>query len=140
MSLVAYMAHPLGEKVDNVFDNNRSDNLSNGLDWVKFLKATTHWAICYPTFVYVASDDRSFSSPRSLIDQLAILWRCDFYVMVGGSISPHMREELRHARSRNPPMPILDLTSLGRFAPWDNKDSVGKEIERLAEEAGIEVW
>jgi hypothetical protein len=136
MTVVAYLAHALGEKNVAGFSTERSDNLANSIDWVKFLRLTTPWAICYPSFVYVAAVDDVFHHPRSLTDQIEILDRCDVYVPVGGVLNPHMKIEWRHAKNKS--KPIVDLLYLGRYPPWNRKDVVAKEIEKLAVEA--DVW
>lgn len=138
MTVVAYLAHALGEKAVDEYDSTRSNNIANSIDWVRFLRAVTPWAICYPSFVYVAALDDVYHHPRSLTDQIEILCRCDVYVPVGGIMNPHMRIEHRHAQHRTAgPIPIVDLLYLGRHPPWYRKDAVRKEIDQLAQAAGL---
>lgn len=136
MSVVAYLGHALGEKdLLNAWDNRRSDNVANSLDWLKFLRMTTSWAICYPTVSYIAVLDDAAHEPRSFVDRVQIMLRCDLYVLTGGIKAPHMAYELAAAIRR--PMSVMDLLHLGRFPPWDRKDEVSKEIERLEDSLGI---
>jgi len=136
MSIVAYLGHALGERdFTNVWDNSRSDNVANSLDWLKFLRMTTQWAICYPALAYMAVLDESAHQPRSFVDRVQIMLKCDLYVLTGGSKAPHMVFELRAALRR--PMPVMDLLHLGRSPPWDRKDDVAKEIVDLEEVLGI---
>jgi len=137
MSVVAYLAHPLGEKED-VFSNERSGNIANSIDWVRFLRYATQWAICYPAFVYLAAVDETYHHPRSLVDQIEIMSRCDVYVPVGGVMNPHMRIEMHHVKNRiGGPIPVVNLLYLGRIPPWDRREEVAKEIDRLARAAGL---
>lgn len=136
---IAYLAHALGEKAVDRYDSTRSDNIANSIDWVRFLRAVTPWAICYPSFVFVAALDEIQYHPKSLTDQIEILCRCHVYVPVGGVMNPHMRVEYVHAKNRvDGPIPIVDLLYLGRHPPWHRKDAVGKEIEQLAQAAGVD--
>ena len=135
MTVVAYIGHAVGEKNVELFDLRRGDNIANSIDWVRFLRTTTPFAICYPSFVYLAAVDETAYQPRSFVDQLEILTRCDVYVPLGGILSPHMKAEWRHAESRK--IPILDLLYLGRVPPWYRKDAVSKEIINLADNLGL---
>lgn len=133
---VAYLGHPLGDKdSSNAWDNRRSDNVANSLDWLKFLRLTTQWAICYPTVAYAAVLNDPMHEPRSFVDRVQILLKCDLYVLTGGVRAPHMVFELSAALRR--PMPVMDLLHLGRIPPWDRKDEVAKEIQRLESSLGI---
>lgn len=136
MSVVAYLGHPLGEKDSfNAWDNSRSDNVANSLDWLKFLRMTTQWAVCYPTLAYVAVLDEPAHQPRSFVDRVRIMLKCDLYVLTGGLKAPHMAFELNAALRR--PMPVMDLLHLGRLPPWERLDEVAREIQRLEASLGI---
>jgi hypothetical protein len=136
MSTVAYLGHPFGERdALNAWDNRRSDNVANALDWLKFLRLVTPWAICYPTVAYMAVLNEPAHEPRSFVDRVQIMLKCDLYVLTGGVMAPHMVFEQRAARGR--PMPVMDLLHLGRLPPWDRKDEVMKEIQQLEDSLGI---
>ena len=135
MTVVAYIGHAVGEKNVELFDLRRGDNIANSIEWVRFLRSTTQFAICYPSFVYLAAVDETAYQPRSFVDQLEILTRCDVYVPLGGILSPHMKAEWRHAESHK--IPVLDLLYLGRVPPWYRKDAVSKEIINLADNLGL---
>jgi hypothetical protein len=136
MVMVAYLGHPLGERdLLDAWDNARSENVANSLDWLKFLRQTTRWAICHPAIAYVAAVDDLASQPRSFVDRIEIMLRCDLYVLTGGRLNPHMVYELDSARAR--PMPVVDLLHLGRVPPWDRRDEVTKEIERIEDALGL---
>jgi hypothetical protein len=136
MPIVAYLGHALGERDSfDAWDNRRSENVANSLDWLKFLRMTTGWSICYPTLAFVAALDEPSQQPRSFVDRVQIMLRCDVYVLTGGAMAPHMGFELAAARRR--PMPVMDLLHLGRIPPWDRKDEVAKEIERLEDSLGL---
>lgn len=136
MSIVAYLGHPLGEKdLADAWDDSRASNVANSLDWFKFLRLTTRWAVCYPTIAYTSVLDDLMYQPRSLVDQVQIMLRCDLYVLTGGVCAPHMKIELSAARGR--PMPVMDLLYLGRVPPWGKQDEVAKEIEHLEDRLGL---
>lgn len=136
MTVVAYLAHPLGD-VDANWGIDRGDNVANSIDWVKFLRYVTTWAICYPSFLHVAAVDDVFHHAKSFTDQLEILSRCDLVVAVGGLMSPHMRYEVEHARSRQA-LPVIDLLHLGRRPPWQDQGRTISDIARRCAAAGIQ--
>lgn len=136
MTIVAYLGHPLGEKdLADAWNDSRRDNVANSLDWLKFLRFTTSWAVCYPVIAYVAALDDLAHQPRSFTDRLAILTRCDLYVMTGGVMNPHMVYEWNTAIRKS--MPVMDLLYLGRVPPWDRQDEVSREIAALEDSLGL---
>jgi hypothetical protein len=136
MSIVAYLGHALGEKdLVDAWDDSQGTNVSNSLDWLKFLRAATDWVVCYPTIAFVAALAESAHQPRSFTDRIQIMLRCDLYVLTGGKLAPHMVYEADTARRK--PMAVMDLLYLGKFPPWDRVDAVSKEIERLEASLGL---
>lgn len=134
---VAFLTHPLGER-DAGWGSAHGDNLAAAMEWLRFLKQVTGWAICYPAMAYAAAGmDDEFFRRSMLTDVIEIMERCDVVVMVGGRISPHMRIEASHARQRKTPILVLNLLDLGLLPPWHRKDEIGIEIRRRAEALGL---
>jgi hypothetical protein len=137
MAIVAYLTHPLGER-DDGDGIERGTNMSNAMDWFKFLVDTTQWAIICPWFVYVAAVDDAFRRPRALRDQIEIMCRADVVVLTGGRMSAHMRVELSRSQRRvEGAIPVIDLLPLGFAPPWDRRDRVAQDIRSLAASLGL---
>src|SRR5689334_21930514 len=133
---VAFLSHPIGER-DAGWGSDRGDNLANAMDWFRFLKDVTRWAICFPSMAYIAAVDDAFHRPSMITDAVEIMERCDVLI-VAGAYSPHIRIEIAHARGRRPPIPVLDLTDLGRRPPPPaQSDELGVEVRRRAEALGL---
>lgn len=134
---VAYLEHPLGDEDgdgDPFGNNSRSSNLANALEWFRFLRATTRWAICYPALAYVAAD-RMLQRPSQITGMVEILACCHVVVLTGW-MSPHMLVGLRRVESLRRPA-VIDLLDLGRCPPWDHRDQVAHRLARVAVELGL---
>lgn len=114
MRLVAYLSHQIG--VGNGNDMvHRQDNIANAAAWVRFLVTSTRWAICCPWYPYVVALDEQHRT-RGIVDNIAILERCDILLQCGGRISAHMEVECQQAVERG--VTVVDLTDLGYQPPW----------------------
>lgn len=130
---VAYLSHPLGE-ADADWGAGRGDNIANAIDWFRFLRLVTRWAICYPAMAYCAADS-SLQRPSGITGQVEIMSICDVLILTGGKLNPHMRIELARAHTLRKPM--LDLLYLGRVPPWEDRDEIVIEIAKRAQELGL---
>lgn len=112
MTLVCYLAHPIGAGDSPEALEGRQDNIANALAWLQWLVDHTPWAIAAPWLPYVQRLDESTYRPRGLRDNIVMLERCDLIVLCGGTISPGMQAEKEFARDNG--LPCVDLTSFGR--------------------------
>jgi len=119
--LIGYLTHPLGPKDDIGEMIRRQDNISNAVDWFRFLVEVTPWAIDAPWLGYLIAIDEEAWKKRALMDQQAILRRCDFVIACGHTVERglrgHMRGDVEHARNRH--IPVVDCAELGRSPPYE---------------------
>ena len=137
MHVVAYLDHPLGEG-----DGDRTvelvENTASALDWFRFMKRVTMWSIQCPWYISIVAGMGEMRFPvRDMRDRIAVLRRCDIYIMVGGFVSPHMRIHENHCRHRIDPQPVLDLTDLGWRPPWMEIDKVTQDVVRRSRALGV---
>lgn len=138
MAVVAYLTHPLGEADDMTGLHNRQENLSNAIQWFKFLVMTTRWVITCPWYIYAVGVDDVFHRPRALRDQVELIGRSDLVIACGGRFSGHMRIDCNHARNRiDGSVPVLDLIHYGVHPPWDTKDQAQIAILKTARDLGL---
>lgn len=121
--MVVYLSHTLGGdrgggrgEADAYME--RGNHSANAYDWLRFLVNETSWALLMPWYTYVVALGE-LMRPRGFVDQLRILKRCDALVLVGGEVSPHMREEIRVAQVHN--VAVIDLTDLGYYPPRNTR-------------------
>lgn len=119
MGTVVTISHPLGDRIDSV--ERWHDNLANAGDWIRFLIETTPWVVMAPWYVYaMVHGGESMSAGRRLVDSLTAMERSDVLLLVGGVISPHMRDyDAKTARRLG--LPVVDLTGFG-VTPPDKTD------------------
>ena len=116
--VVVYLAHPVAPVPGGP---TVAENVTNALAWLKcIVLASRGWAVCAPwiPYVQVLEDSGKVECPirrRGMADDLAVLERCDFMVMVGGRISRGMQGEKEHAEERG--IPVFDWTSAGYRVP-----------------------
>ncbi len=112
---VVYMAHPVGHEPE------RTENLKRARRWFRWL-IDTHpdWAVTAPWLLYCETwDETPEHRRRGMSADLALLRRCDGIVLVGGSISPGMEDELDMAQELG--MEVFDLTEQAEPPPPDSE-------------------
>jgi hypothetical protein len=107
---VAYLSHPIGSIDDDPIEH--GDNIADAGIWLGFLVAHTNWAVMCPWLAYIVAGSTRPRGPRALVDQIALLERCDLIVQVGGRMSGHMKFEHAHAERRG--IPVVNLLDLGK--------------------------
>lgn len=134
---VLYMAHPLsplqGEILAEPSDFPESmrvelaltGNLHRALRWLAWLRATfprvTFMAPWIATVQSLHGDDSSAVREAGLVDDCAVVERCDGIVLCGGRISSGMQIELAHGTGHSWDRPdgfrVYDLVAIGREPP-----------------------
>lgn len=114
MSLVCYLAHPVGGGHTLADLEARQHNIGNALAWLRWLVDHTGFSVCVPWLPYVMALDEGIYRERGIRDDKEILERCDIVALCGGRVSPGMEAERDHAKANA--IPVFDLTSLG-FTP-----------------------
>lgn len=118
MSLVAFISHPLGDRLDDPVAWH--DNLANASEWIRFVIDTTTYVVQAPWFVYALVHQDVQKAGRRLVDSLTAMERSDVLLQCGGYLSPHMiNYDAKTARRLG--LPIVDLTSFG-VTPPDKTD------------------
>lgn len=118
MGTVAFVSHALGDREDD--PQRWHDNLANAIEWIRFLIETTQWCLAVPWFVYAAAQANGLAAGRRIVDSMTMLERVDVCLLIGGVISPHMRDyDAKVARRYG--VPVVDLTSFG-VTPPDKTD------------------
>jgi len=126
---VVYLAHSVGAAtVEGV-----RANLAAAKRWLWALRCATDWSICAPWIPAVEAVLDSGAAEhaereRGLVDDLAVVERCDAIVLVGGRVSSGMALERDHASACG--LLVIDLTDLGAVYPAD--DLTGNLAARLA--------
>lgn len=114
MGTVVFISHPIGERDDS--PEAWHDNLANASEWIKFFIDTTSWVVLAPWYVYALVHENALMAGRRLIDSMTALERADVCLLIGGVISPHMRDyDARTARRLG--LPVVDLTGFGVIPP-----------------------
>lgn len=111
MRAVLYMAHPLsGEAAPSI-------NIKRALRWLSWLRSsfprTTFIAPWIASVMSVGGDGTVAEREAGLVDDCAVVERCDGVVLVGGRISSGMMRESASAKWTS------DLTWLGDEPPKD---------------------
>lgn len=125
--LVAYVSHPVGSSNGNDMIH-RQNNIANAAGWIRYLVLHTHWAILCPWYPYVVALDEQHL-PRGMVDNTAVLERCDLLIQCGGQVSTNMVVEEREAGRHR--VPVVNLTDLGFQPPWGA--SINKLLSERAE-------
>lgn len=114
--LCVYVAHPVSGNVDA--------NVRNTLRWLSWLMATepgvAFVAPWIPCLLAGADDSDPKQRERGMLDNLALVERCDGIVLVGGRVSTGMQREANVALLAG--RWVADLTSLGAkppSSPWE---------------------
>lgn len=104
---VLYMAHPVGGDV--------ASNLDRAERWLTWLRTsfreTTFIAPWITAIRTGENDDDPAQREMGLVDDCAVVERCDAIVLVGGRVSSGMDRESKHSSV------IFDLTPLGDEPP-----------------------
>jgi hypothetical protein len=137
------MAHPVAPTADEVDawrgfmeeDSHATalqENMRRALRWLAWLRAsfpeTTFIAPWIATIESLEGNDTPVFREAGLVDDCAVVERCDGIVLVGGRISSGMRREMEHGVANHLPdyFRIYDLTgsevpaqgTIGTFAEW----------------------
>lgn len=159
---VLYVAHPLAptpeecEAVPNFpgFGGKHHDverarralqiNLDLAMLWLAWLRRSfprdTFIAPWIATVMSLHGDDSSDLREAGLVDDCAVVERCDGIVLCGSRISSGMRREMAHGRHRvgllrpGEPWPVFDLTVLQYKAPPPDVDTLGMTLEEYIHE------
>lgn len=112
--MLAYLSHSLvaGNGDQMVL---RHDNISNAIEWWKWLVIHTHLNVQMPWLPAVAGSIHELFRPKVYENQLEAIRRSDMLVIVGELVSPHQNEELDVAAAAG--VAVLDLTDFGREPP-----------------------
>lgn len=109
------------------------DNLERGMRWLNWFRVFPETTFIAPWIASImAGGDDSDPKQREagLVDDCAVVERCDGIVLCGGRISSGMRREMEHGRRRlmTQDMPnyfeVYDLTKLGTEPPAYERDPV----------------
>lgn len=112
--MLAYLSHSLGTgKGDQMV--RRHDNVSNAIEWWKWLVIHTQLNVQMPWLPAVAGSIHELFRPKVYANQLAAIRRFDVLVLVGEIVSDHQDEERDVAAVAG--VAVLDLTDLGREPP-----------------------
>lgn len=133
---IAYLAHPLGERdfLDDVV--RYGDNMAGAHDWLSFLTAVAPDLVleCSWIAMNTALSPR-FHGGKLTTSAHALLATCAVLVLVGGRVSPHMRQLLAWAREIG--ILVLDLTDLGIRPPWPSINEARADIGRRLDAIGL---
>lgn len=87
-------------------------NLQRALRWLAWLRKsfpeTTFIAPWIATVMSLDGDDSPELREAGLVDDCAVVERCDGIVLCGGRISSGMRREMEHGKARGGPLRIAD--------------------------------
>lgn len=124
--LILYVAHPLAPlpadvAADELHPEPRSaaleQNLRRAMRWLSWLRRSFPEVTFVAPWIAAVMSGEDDSDPKQreagLIDDCAVVERCDGIVLVGGRISSGMAREREHARR------CWDLTGLGKEPPRD---------------------
>lgn len=118
MIAVAYLSHPIGPP-DQSIGGQQASNVDDASRWLRLLVSATKWAVVCPWLAYTTAVGDALYGPKALVDQIAILERCDLLVQIGGWVSPHMEIERNHANRIG--IPVASFIDLGPRPPKDDK-------------------
>lgn len=108
------MAHPLGSGVD------RATNIVNARKWLAWLSQVFENVVFSANWILIAQEwSEELGRKRGLEIDLEHVERADLLFLVGGKVSPGMKEELDHAAKEG--VHIVDLTFLGWSAPANDE-------------------
>lgn len=131
MGTVVFLSHPLGDPEDV---EQWHDNLASMALWTRFILDTTPYVVQAPAYLYAVAKGDMMSAGRRLVDSLTALERSDLLFLVGGHISPHMRDyDARTARRIG--IPIVDLTGFGTVPPDKHDEDAVQLIMSRARKA-----
>jgi hypothetical protein len=108
---VVYIAHPLGDD-----PHKRQSNRASAAQWCAW--AAEHCGVC-PVAMWIVLSGIWYESTKyrnlGLALDKVLIARCDEVWLVGGTISPGMREEELAAKELS--IPVINLTDLGLYPP-----------------------
>lgn len=112
----------------------RSLNIHNVKQWLRWFVINTEWAIGAPWIPYVETLDEEHFRDRGMADNFAFIARCDLVVFVGDRMSSGMHDELLCARRHD--IRVLDLTEMRLSVP----PLAGGEADKLLKKVVAEVF
>lgn len=109
--ICSYVAHPVGAGAD------RADNIQRAIRWHAYLVgAYEDRVLSMPWLPYVLSlPETAACRARGMRDDMVGLALCSELILVGGHLSPGMREELTYARRSG--LRVVNLLELGAEPP-----------------------
>lgn len=129
-----------GQRVKHALDA----NLQRAMRWLAWLRRSfpqdTFIAPWIATVMSLHGDDSPELREAGLVDDCAVVERCDGIVLCGSRISSGMRREMAHGGHRvgllrpGEPWPVFDLTVLQYKAPPPDVDTLGMTLEEYIHE------
>lgn len=106
---VVYVAHALGSGPD------REQNRANAAKWGAWVATQGHAPVADWIWLSGEFAETPAARARGLACDLALVARCDEVWLVGGRVTPGMREEAAEAERHG--VTVVDMTGLGPLPP-----------------------